>query len=187
MYNNELFSTTFKANLESQLALYRTWSSASVGYAEEVIALGVDTVKAGMAENAALGQKLLAARDPQECLSCASSRLQGNLENALALARQVTGLALKTQGRISSEMEAHVSDAQRKVSALVDNMASNAPAGSHGALALMKSALDSANNGYGQFSRAARQVADLVDGQLATAANHFPSSPEKSAARTAPK
>lgn len=187
MYNSELFSNTFRTGLESQLAFYRSVSSASVGYAEEILALGVEAVKTGMAGNAALGQKLLAAKGPQECLSCTSSRLRENLENTLALTRQATGIALKAQGRISSDIEAQFEDAQRRMEALAGNIeGGGAPAASHGTLALVKTALDSASQGYGQFSRAARQVAQLVDGQL-EAAGHFRSQAEEPAARATQK
>lgn len=187
MYNNELFSTTIRTGLESQLAFYRSVISASVGYAEEILALGVETVKSGLAENAALGQKLLTAKDAKECLSCASLRLHENLESVLALARQATGIALKAQGKISSDMETQCDDVQRRMAALAGSMEAGAtPALSQGTLALMRTTLDNASQSYGQFYKAARQVTQMVDGQLEVARQMRPQA-EKSAARTTRK
>jgi hypothetical protein len=83
-------------------------------------------------------------------------------------------------------METRVSEATRKALAMYDSAARNAPAGSQSAIVLMKSAIDQANTRYGQFSKAARQVADLINGQMA-AAQQLSQNAEKPVARAAGK
>jgi phasin family protein len=186
LFNNELFSTAIKTSLESQLALFKTLTDAAFTSVEEIIDLNIDTAKAGLAEATVSAKQLMQATDPQEWLSCACGRMNGNLENGLAFTRQMANIAFKAQGKFSDEMETRVSEATRKALTMYDSAARNAPAGSQSAIVLMKSAIDQANTRYGQFSKAARQVADLINGQMA-AAQQLSQNAEKPVARAAGK
>ena len=54
-------------------------------------------------------------------------------------------------------------------------MSKNAPAGTENAVALFKSALGSANAGYEQFTRTAKQATDAIEANVNAAVSQFSS------------
>jgi hypothetical protein len=55
---------------------------------------------------------------------------------------------------------------QAQFTALVDNAAKNAPAGSETAVAMMKSAVAAANNAFESVQKAVKQASDMAEVQL---------------------
>ncbi len=177
----EQFSTVSKANLDAQLELLTSLSTHAFESVEKVIDLNLSLVKASMEESAAAARQLLAAKDPQEFFAVSSAQIQPGAQKAIAYGRHLAGIASSTQAEFSKAAEAQIAENSRKVIALVDDVAKNAPPGSENAIALVKSAVGNANAGYEQLSKTTKQAVETLEENVAAAVNQFSQAAEKTA------
>ncbi|MES2742218.1 MAG: TIGR01841 family phasin [Pseudomonadota bacterium] len=179
----EQFSSATKANLETQFAIFSSLTSKAFESIEKIVALNLTAAKASMEESSATARQLLAAKDPQEFFSLTSAHAQPAAEKALAYSRQLAAIASGTQAEFNKAAETQIAETNRKVISLVEEVSKNAPAGSENAVAMFKSAIGNANAGYEQFSKTAKQAAEVIETNLNTAVNQFSQAAEKVVAR----
>ncbi len=179
----EQFSSATKANLETQFAIFSSLTSKAFESIEKIVALNLSAAKASLEESSATARQLLAAKDPQEFLSLTSAHAQPAAEKALAYSRQLAAIASGTQAEFNKAAESQIAETNRKVLSLVEEVSKNAPAGSENAVAMFKSAIGNANAGYEQFSKSAKQAAEVIETNLNTAVNQFSQAAEKVVAR----
>jgi hypothetical protein len=67
--------------------------------------------------------------------------------------------------------EGQIAEANKKLVALIDTAAKNAPAGSETAVAMMKSAVAAANSTYDSLSKATKQAVEIAEANVAAATN----------------
>ena len=158
IFTNEFYAAAVKDFFESHVALTKNLNSVTMGCAEDVIALNMSAIKNRIAETTVFTQQLMSAKDQPERMLLTSARWQGRIENMLALSRQMADAAITAQGAFSEEVQRHMVEARRSVGAAMDSADSTAPAGVKGALGMMKSAMDNAQNGVVQFNQAAREA-----------------------------
>jgi len=91
------------------------------------------------------------------------------VERAVAYSRGLFELTTQTQHEISKILESQFADANRNLTAALDNAARNAPAGSDAAVAAVKSAIAAANSAYDNMSKAAKQVAEIAEANVTAA------------------
>src|SRR3954466_4662070 len=130
----EQFSTSTKSSLNSQFNLFNAFSNQAVENAEKLINLNINAFKTSLEESAATAQQLLAAKDAQEFFTLTAAQTQPGLEKAVAYGRHLASIATDAQAEFSGAAEAQLAEANRKVVALVDDIAKNAPAGSESAI-----------------------------------------------------
>jgi phasin family protein len=169
----EQFSSATKANLEAQFALYTSLAAKALEGVEKIVALNMSAAKATLEESTATARQLLAAKDPQEFLSLSAAQAQPNAEKVVAYGRHLASIASGTQAEFSKAAEAQISETNRKVISLVDEVSKNAPAGSENAVAILKSAIGNANAGYEQFTKSTKQAVEVIETNLASAVNQF--------------
>ena len=88
----------------------------------------------------------------------------------LSYTRHIYEIASATQAEFAKVAEAQYDDQNKKVQALVDNVAKNAPAGSETAVAALKSALNAANTTYETVQKAAKQAVEIAETNFNAAA-----------------
>ena len=98
--------------------------------------------------------------------------MQANLfqplaEKTAAYSRHLYDIASGTSGEFTKAFEAQAALAQKQFSTLVDSAASNAPAGSEQAVAMMKGAVTAANSAFESVQKAVKQATDLAESNLA--------------------
>jgi len=172
----EQFSNATKANFESQFAIFSALTNKTFEGVEKLVDLNLTAAK-----------QLLAAKDPQEFFSLSAAQAQPAAEKAIAYGRHLTSIASGTAAEFSKAAEAQILETNRKVISLVDEVSKNAPAGTENAVALFKSALGSANAGYEQFTRTAKQAAEAVEANVNAAVNQFSAVVKAPAAAAAAK
>lgn len=177
----EQFSNISKTNLDSQLNMLTTLSTQAFESVEKVIDLNLSLVKASMEESAATAKQLLSAKDPQEFFAVTSAQVQPSAQKAIAYGRHLATIASSTQAEFSKAAEAQIAESSRKVIALVDDVAKNAPAGSENVIALMKSAVGNANAGYEQLTKTTKQAVEAIEVNVANAVHQFSQAAEKTA------
>lgn len=162
MLNNEQFAAAQKAQLATLMGLATTGLDA----AEKIVALNLETARAALADADEQVQTLLSAKDVQSLFSLQAELLQPAPEKAGAYGRKLYDIVSAVQAEMSKVAEAGAADAQKKMAALVESAAKNAPAGSEQAVAMAKAAFAAANDAFGNAQKAAKQAAEVAEANI---------------------
>ncbi len=154
-----------KAALENLLAVQGTFFS---GF-EKLVDLNLKATKAVLEDVAAKSQEAIDLKDAQEVLAFTSSLVRP--DQAVAYGKHVYEILSDVQGDLSKLAEAQFSEGQKQVSDAIEQISRNAPTGSEGAVALLKSSLATATNAYESATKAARQAASAAESNFAAATN----------------
>ena len=180
----EQFAAAQKANLET---LFGLTSKAFEGV-EKLVELNIQVVKSTIAESQENAQRALSVKDAQELLALQAGLTQPVAEKVLSYGRHLYEIASATQAEFARVAEAQYEEQNRKVQALVENVAKNAPAGSETAVAVIKSAITAANTTYETVHKATKQAVEIAESNFnaaATAASKAASQAAAQASRTA--
>jgi phasin family protein len=180
----EQFAAAQKANLET---LFGLTSKAFEGV-EKLVELNIQVVKSTIAEGQENAQRALSVKDAQELLALQASLTQPVAEKVLSYGRHLYEIASATQAEFARVAEAQYEEQNKKVQALVENVAKNAPAGSETAVAVIKSAITAANTTYETVHKATKQAVEIAESNFnaaATAASKAASQADAQASRTA--
>ncbi|WP_034301119.1 TIGR01841 family phasin [Herbaspirillum sp. RV1423] len=177
------FSAATKTHFQAQLDLINALTTKTFEGVEKIIELNLNAAKASLEESSAAAKQFAAIKDPQELLALAQSQAQPTAEKAAAYGRHLASILSAMQAELTKTAETQVAETSRKVSALVDEIAKNAPAGSENAVALLKSAIGNANASYEQLSKNTKQAVEALEGHLSNAAKQFTQAAEKTTAR----
>ncbi|MGB6106204.1 MAG: TIGR01841 family phasin [Pusillimonas sp.] len=151
-----------KASLDNLLAIQGTF----FGGFEKLIDLNLKVIKATFDEVAQKSQEAIELKDAQEALAFTSSLVQPSAEKALAYSKHVYDIVSGVQVDLSKLTEEQIAQGQQQVSNAIDQIAKNAPTGSEGAVALMKSSLATANSAYESVAKATRQAAEAAESNI---------------------
>ena len=163
----EQFTAANKASVETLLTIANT----AFASAERLAALNLNTARSILEDTVASAKTLMGAKDVQELVALQATLAQPAVEKAVAYSRSVYEIATQTQEEFSKVVEAQYAEANKNVSAALDKAVKNAPAGSDVAVAAVKSALAAANSAYDSVSKAAKQVAEIAEANVAAATN----------------
>jgi phasin family protein len=177
----EQFVAAGKANLEALVELgQKTFEGV-----EKLVELNLQAARASFAESTDAAKALLAVKDAQELVALQQSLAQPVAEKATAYSRQVYEIASGTQAEFAKLAEAQFSAAQAQFSALIDTAVKNAPAGSEGAVAIVKQAVTAANAAIENVQKAAKQAVTAAEANFETITQNATSAAK--AATGAPK
>jgi len=161
----EQFANANKANVETLLTIANT----AFASAERLAALNLNTARAILEDSVANAKALLAVKDVQQLVSLQTTLAQPAVEKAVAYSRSVYEIATQTQEELSKVVEVQFSEMNKNVASALDKAAKNAPAGSDVAVAAVKSAIAAANSAYDSMTKAAKQVAEIAEANVAAA------------------
>jgi len=161
----EQFASANKANVETLLTIANT----AFASAERLAALNLNTARAILEDSVANAKALLAVKDVQQLVSLQTTLAQPAVEKAVAYSRSVYEIATQTQEELSKVVEVQFSEMNKNVASALDKAAKNAPAGSDVAVAAVKSAIAAANSAYDSMTKAAKQVAEIAEANVAAA------------------
>jgi phasin family protein len=179
----EQFSSVAKANFEAQLSILTALTSKAFESVEKVVDLNINVAKASLEDSAITARQLLSAKDPQEFFSLSAAQAQPTAAKAIAYGRHLAGIASSAQAELTRTAEEQFAETGRKVSALVDDVSKNAPAGSENVIAIVKSAIGNANAGYEQFSKTTKQAVEAMEANMNSAVSQFSQATEKTTSR----
>ena len=153
-----------KANLET---LFGLTQKAFEGV-EKLVELNIQATKSAMSEAASNTQAMMSVKDAQELLSLQAGLMQPLAEKVVAYSRHLYDIASGTGAEFGKAAEAQAADVQKKMMAIVDNAAKNAPAGSETAVAVVKSAVSAANNAMESVQKAVKQATEIAEANFNT-------------------
>ncbi len=164
----EKFAEANKAAVEAALG----YGTIVLDSAEKLLELNMKVARSALSDNAKSLKALTEAKDLQELAALQQSVAQPAIEKAVAYSRALYELSTETQADLQKFVETHLSEAKKSVSEVVENLVKAAPVGSEAVQAAVKSAMAAANNAYETVSKAAKQVADITEAGVASAAAH---------------
>lgn len=147
-----------QAGLES---LFGLTNKAFEGF-EKLTALNLQVIKATLAENQAILTKAVSAGSPAELFALQASLSQPTSEKFAAYGRHVHEIVSELQSDLTAAATAQGQQFQRDAQGFVENLKSNAPAGSESAVAAWNSVLSAANATYESANKATRQFVTAV-------------------------
>jgi len=166
MYNTpEQIASANKSNVEALLTLANT----AFASAERLAALNLNTARNLLEDTVASAKSLLGVKDIQELMNVQASLAQPTVEKAVAYSRSIYEIASQTQEELTKIFEAQFAEANKNVTSALDKAVKNAPAGSDVAVAAVKSAIAAANSAYDSMTKAAKQVAEIAEANVAAA------------------
>ena len=161
----EKFAAANKANVETMMLVANT----AFASAERLAALNLNTARSILEDSVANAKALLAIKDVQGLVAMQTALAQPAVEKAVAYSRSVYEIATQTQEELNKVLESQVGDMNKNVVAALDQAMKSAPAGSDVAVAAVKQAIAAANSAYDNMSKAAKQVAEMTEANVAAA------------------
>jgi hypothetical protein len=96
-------------------------------------------------------------------LALQAAMFQPMAEKTAAYSRHLYDIASGTGAEFGRTFEAQAAEAQKKLLAVIDNAAKNAPAGSETAVAVFKSAVAAGTNALESVQKAVKQATDVAE------------------------
>ena len=183
----EQFSAATKANFDTNLAMMSALTGKVFEGVEKLVELNLKAVKTSMEESTSTAKQLLSAKDPQEFLTLATAQAQPNAEKALAYGRHLASIATSTQAEFTQVAESQISETNRKVLALFEDVSKNAPTGTESVVEFVKTAIGNANAGYEQLTKTTKQAVEALETNMNTAVQKIAQASVKAAPRAAVK
>jgi phasin family protein len=159
------FTEANKAGIEAMLTIANTVFAS----AERLAALNLNTARTMLEDGVANTKALLSAKDMQEFASMQANIAQPSVEKAVAYSRSVYEIATQTQSELAKVSEAQMTEMKSVMANMLDQSLKNAPAGSDAAVAAVKSAMAVASAAYDNLTKAAKQVTEIAEANVAAA------------------
>lgn len=163
----DYFATSNKAAIDSMLSLANT----ALASAERIASLNLNTVRSVLDDGVSSAKALLEAKTPQEAAAIQADLAKPGVEKAVAYSRSVYEISAQAQEDLGKTLEAQYADFQKQVAALLEHATKSAPAGSDVAVTAIRSAIGAANSAFENLSKAAKQVKDITEANVAAATN----------------
>ncbi len=177
--NPEQFAAANKAAIDSLLSVANT----ALASAERIASLNLNTARSAMEDSVSGAKALMGAKDVQEALSIQASLAQPKVEQAVAYSRSVYEISAQTQEELTKLIEAQFGDFRKTTASLLEKAAKAAPAGSDIAVAAVQSAIAAANSAFDNMNKAAKQVGELAQANIAATTSAAAKATSKKAAK----
>ena len=156
-----------KASLDKILAA----QGLIFGGFEKLVDLNLKVMKATFEDMAQKSHEAVDVKDPQEAVAFTSSLMQPSADKVLAYGKHVYDIVSSVQAELSRLAEDQLTHSQQQVHEAIEQLAKNAPTGTEGAIALLKSSVASANSAYETVAKAAKQASEAAESNITAATN----------------
>jgi phasin family protein len=163
MLNTQLAATN-QANFEALMGL----TAKTFEGIEQLTALNLQAAKGGLDEVRETGLAVLSARDAQSLLALQAGLLQPAAEKAATYGKQVYRIVADIKADIEKVAAEQAAAAQGSFNALIEAAGKNGPAGSSDGIALIKSAMATANTAFESLRSAGLQAVETAEANYAS-------------------
>ena len=166
-----MITTPEKLASANQAAVENFLTLANTAFAntERLAALNLNFARSFLEDAVANTKALFSVKDPQQFASLQTTLAQPTVEKFLAYSRSAYEITSETQAEVSKLVEEQFAEVNKSISGALDKAAKNAPAGSDGAIAAVKSAFAAANSAFENISKAGKQAAEIAEANFAAA------------------
>lgn len=161
----EQFVEAQKAQLNKLLGL----SHKQFANVEKVVELNLNAVKTALEDSTEAVKALSSVKDVQEFVAVSSAVSQPLAEKAVAYGKDAYKLSSSFASEAAKLVEEQIASLNKGFVELFETATKNAPAGSEGAVALVKSALTAANSAYDTVSKATKQAVEMAEANVVAA------------------
>ena len=161
----------FLANQKTTVDNLLAFQEAVFNGFEQLVDLNLKVARASLDEAVQKTQEALEVKDVQEAVSFTTGLVQPSPEKVSAYGRHVYDIVSGVQASLNRLTEEQIAQAQRQMDETIEQLAKNAPTGSEGAVALMKSSLATANSAFDSAAKVARQASNAAESNITAAAN----------------
>lgn len=179
--NLEKFSSMSKTILESQFEAFGALAGKAVEGGEKAIALNFAAAKAHAKESSVAIQQLISTKDTQAFFELATIQAKLSADKATSYGRDLTETISSIHADFTKDAEAHVAASKIKVTAFMDEIIKNAPAGSDNMVGMLKMLICNANASCEQLTNSTKQAVEAVEAHVVKAVDQL-SQVEKKAA-----
>ncbi len=137
---------------------------------QKLAALNMQTAKTALEESSDQINALLAVRDPKALTELVTSFSKPSPEKLTAYAKAVYAITKEANGEFAAMVEKQVADSNRQLTETVEKLASQAPAGSEGAVEFIRQSLAAAQSAYEQVNTATKQFVQVAEANVEGAA-----------------
>lgn len=135
---------------------------------QQLVELNLATTRSTLKEGTEFAKCAFTAQDMQVLLTHQAEALQSMAGKAAAYNRQVAEIVRATAGVFAKAAASKIDDTQSKVSAAMDQLGQNAPAGFEAPVYLVKSSIAAAHKAYESLQQAIQQASDLAQTNVET-------------------
>jgi phasin family protein len=164
--NPEQFASATKTLFELQMMTFNALTSKAVQGVQQVVALNMATARNSVEGALAAGKEISQAKDPKAALAAVPKPGMGG---AMQYGGQMKVIIDDIHNEFTQAADAHIAEAKSALTALIYDVTQNVKPGSENAVAIIKTAIDNAFQGYEQVTRATRQAVQVVEAQIARA------------------
>ncbi len=154
---------------EAQAAMVEM-TARSLEAIEKHIDLNLKAAKANLADATEAGSQLLSVKDAAELYAAAQGLAQPAVSKAASYGRNVYAINAEAASEFTKMVEARMEEANKAFSTALNDLSKNAPAGSEGMVALMKSAFSASNSALDAMQKASKQVVEMIESNVEAAA-----------------
>jgi len=170
-----------RQSIESAQAI----AMASFAGFEKLAQLNVQAAKSSVEESVQRSMSLLETKDVKALAETFTESVKPSSEKFTAYAQHVYDIASETRAEISKVVEKQFSEGNRQLTASIEAMAKNLPAGSEGVVTMVKTAMTAVHATWDQVNKASRQVVETTDANVAKATNEVLTAGAASSSRQA--
>lgn len=136
---------------------------------EKLAALNLKAATDTFAQSTDQLKALLSAKDPQQAAKLLSEMAQPSSEALTTYAKEFFELSSKTGNELTAMAEKQIADGNRQLLTAVELFAKSAPAGSEGAVQMLRTSVTAASSAYDQVFKVTRQLAEQAEAGLTKA------------------
>jgi phasin family protein len=137
---------------------------------EKLAELNIQAAKSSIEESAEQMKSLMSAKDAKSLTDWSMVSAQPAADKVGAYAKHLYDITSETGTEIARIVEKQFAESNKQLTASIDAMAKNAPAGTEGMVTLVKQAVSAANNAYEQVNKATKQAVEVAEANMAAAA-----------------
>ena len=166
MYPNQ---STLLEMQKTNVDAIQAFGSTVFAATEKLVQLNLAATRAALQDSAGAAQSMLAAKDPQEAATLATSLAQPGAEKLAAYSRNAYSIASAAGTELSRIFESQMAEGNRKLAEVIDLAAKSAPAGSEHAIGMLKNSITAASSAFDAVTKAARAASETAENNIAAA------------------
>lgn len=173
MISPDLLSSAARTRTSAHIDFATAMAESMIESMEKLMGLNLQAGRASLDVSIGSAQQLMSTKDPQDFMNVSTHQIQPQADIMLTYLRHLTSIGSGAHKQISRITQAQVSENNREIMSLLDEMSSSTPEVSRSPISLLKSAIDNATSGYDQIARSTQTAIEQLESTLSAASNHL--------------
>ncbi|NBT34955.1 MAG: phasin family protein [Betaproteobacteria bacterium] len=168
--NNAINPDQFLNAMKHSQAVMVEMAARSLECMEKHMELNLKAAKANLADATEAAHQLIGVKDASELYAVSQNVAQPSLSKAASYGRNVYSINAETAAEFAKLVESRIEEANKAMATAINDLSKNAPAGSEGLVAMIKSAFAASNSAFDAINKASKQVVEMVETNVEAAA-----------------